>query len=412
MHIFKGFFKFHMLIYMTIIFAGFRTIFSREPIMNYQVYLDLLSLKEYRKFTFAAEARGCMQSTLSRRIMSEETTLDCVLFDRKAQELTYAGKLYLKHGAKLSRIKNALIDYIGDNNWSDQLLDFHAFSYVYEISHTGSITHAAENLYISQPALSQYINALENKLEKSLLNRHRGHCTFTDDGKRYLEIARAARKIDKSFMTELDCHLRRTSQKIRIALSRQTGSLMISRVISKFLTEFPQIEIDITEADTDRARELLLKDEVDMAILVVPGLSGYSLKYTKIYREELKLITPLNIADRFPGPIKLEELDGERFILQQEFTAVQHIVSSALRQHNCTPDVICRINLFRAMINMVESGTGIALLPEHILADYGENCHTVSLDPPIYYYLVYAIHNEEKCSDAMLRLMELLKEYN
>lgn len=380
--------------------------------MNYQVFMDLSALREHKKYILAAEARGCLQSTLSRRILTEETALECTLFDRKRQELTYAGKLYIRYGEKLCRIEKELYEFTGEENRSEQLMDFQAFSYVYEIAHTGNITHAAENLYISQPALSQYINALENRLGKNLLIRHRGQCTFTEDGKKYLDIVNAARKIDSGFRTELDIHLRRTSHKIRIALSRQTGSLMISRVISTFLQEYPHIEIDITEADTDRARELLLKDEVDMAILVVPGLSGHSLKYTKIYREELKLITPLSMKDTYPGPVQLESLDGERFILQQEFTAVQHIVSAVLKQHNCSPDVICRINLFRAMINMVSSGVGIALLPEHILEDYGQNCHAVSLDPPIYYYLVYAIHNEAKCSPAMSRLMELIKEFN
>jgi DNA-binding transcriptional LysR family regulator len=62
------------------------------------------------------------------------------------------------------------------------------------------------------------------------------------------------------------------------------------------------------------------------------------------------------------------------------------------------------------MVNMVESGTGIALMPSHVLEDYGENCHAVSLDPPIYYYLVYALHDEAKLSTAMKRLMELLTE--
>ena len=64
------------------------------------------------------------------------------------------------------------------------------------------------------------------------------------------------------------------------------------------------------------------------------------------------------------------------------------------------------------MANMVASGAGIALLPEHALLDYGKDCHVVSLEPPIYYYLVYAVQDVKRCSEAMKRLMELLKEYN
>lgn len=378
--------------------------------MNYQVYLDLEVLKEQKKFTLAAESRGCLQSTLSRRLLAEEVALECTLFDRKTHELTFAGKLYLKYGVKLEQIRKGLSEFVGDETRAEDAIDFRSFSYIYEIFQTGNITNAAENLYISQPALSQYLNSLERNFGKKLLNRHRGRCEFTDEGARYLTIVEAARKIDRGFKTELDTHLRRTSHKIRIALSRQTGSLMISRVLSTFLEEFPHIQIDITEVDTDRARELLLKDKVDMAILVVPGLSGGTLRYSKIYREELKLITPMNLEKRYPGPVRLEDLDGERFILQQEFTAVQHIVSAALRQHNCTPDVICRINLFRAMVNMVISGAGIALLPEHALSDYGRDFHVVSLEPPIYYYLVYAVQDVKRCSEAMKRLMELLKD--
>jgi DNA-binding transcriptional LysR family regulator len=64
------------------------------------------------------------------------------------------------------------------------------------------------------------------------------------------------------------------------------------------------------------------------------------------------------------------------------------------------------------MVNMVASGAGIALLPEHALSDYGRDFHVVSLEPPIYYYLVYAVQDVKRCSEAMKRLMELLKEYN
>jgi DNA-binding transcriptional LysR family regulator len=76
--------------------------------MNYQVYLDLSALKALNKFTLAAESRGCIQSTLSRRLLAEETALECILFDRKTHELTFAGKLYLKYGVKLEQIRKEL----------------------------------------------------------------------------------------------------------------------------------------------------------------------------------------------------------------------------------------------------------------------------------------------------------------
>jgi DNA-binding transcriptional LysR family regulator len=127
--------------------------------MNYEVYKDLYKLKEVKIFTLAAEERGCLQSTISRRILSEEKSLDCKLYDRKSQEITFAGKIYLKYGAKLRSIEQSLTEYVGKEKWNDKLLDFRAFSYVFEISRTENITRAAENLYISQPALSQYLYA-------------------------------------------------------------------------------------------------------------------------------------------------------------------------------------------------------------------------------------------------------------
>ena len=120
-------------------------------------------------------------------------------------------------------------------------------SYILSIAETGSLSAAAKELAISQPALSKYLSELEEELGTELFLRHKKHLYPTSAGKVYLDAAKriiAVKEQTYQMIAELSGGYQKT---ITIGVTPLRGSIAIARIFTQFHRRYPNVKIEMKE---------------------------------------------------------------------------------------------------------------------------------------------------------------------
>ena len=402
--------------------------------MNYLISKDLQALESEKNFQAAAAIRHSSQSNLSHRLKHEEQLYGILFYNRKTKALSAAGKEYLEYGRKMEQhILNmrkslypdafaVLYDVANTEEMMkeaekiqsklvriEDLYNDKSFTYVIKITEVKSLSRAASELFISQPALTQYLNNLEKRLQFQIFHRKKGNFELTGKGRIYYEYASIYKQLEHEFSVHIENRLRKSAKKITIALNRQTGSLFIARILPKFLKEFPDVTVNIIESDADLTRTLLLSGKADLGYMDTINLQDGQLEYTLLYETEMVMLMPESYEDKYSSQVRLGELENEKFIMYQPFTFTQHYIEKILETCKFVPNIVCRINLFPAVYTLVASGVGIAFMPKIMLPEKHPHVHVSTLNPREQYYIVCAIHNQTYIAPHILRMIEIMK---
>lgn len=181
-------------------------------------------------------------------------------------------------------------------------LEIEAFMAVYR---EGSITKAAEFLYINQSSLSTRLRTLEQELECTLFYRSKGsrHLSLTPAGKRFLPLARQYQKLETQMKA-----VRQPSfhdEMLRISSLNSIGSYLLPPVYQQFSNQWPEIRLDIKDISTAEARKALEWDELDIAFST---LSGNTEQITTISFLSEPMVFLCAAKSDYPDPVSLDDL--------------------------------------------------------------------------------------------------------
>ena len=165
-----------------------------------------------------------------------------------------------------------------------------------------SFTRAADELYVTQGAVSHQVKALEETLGVQLFNRKPQGLMITQAGQDYLEVVRDA--FDRLALGTDRLLQRQNSKILTVSTSRNFASKWLVHRLGKFAEAFPDIDLRISASShvVDFARE-----DVDVAIRNTSGkLSG--LEGTRLYKEELFPVCSPELAQRVSKPNAYSEI--------------------------------------------------------------------------------------------------------
>ncbi|MDD4796829.1 MAG: LysR family transcriptional regulator, partial [Eubacteriales bacterium] len=214
----------------------------------------------------------------------------------------------------------------------------------YYVVRSGNITGAAQQLYVSQPAVSQSIRQLENALGCRLFLRIPKGVVLTAEGETlYRHIARAMEQIELG-EKHLQAQLWLESGEIRIGASDMTLEYYLLKNLEEFHLRYPKVKISITNGPTPEALRILEADRIDFGVVSQPLSDGHGLKVTPVRPIEDIFICGKQWAQKLSLPLSAAQLETLPLILLEGGTSTRAYVDAH----------------FRAL--------GIALVPEFKLA--------------------------------------------
>ena len=250
-------------------------------------------------------------------------------------------------------------------------MDLHYLEYIIEIANMHSISRAAENLFITQSTLSQYLSRLESELGVSLFERRRNEMTLTPAGKLYVAACEQMLQQKRELYNQLSDMGQAKTGSFSVGITPQWGAVAYSHIIGKFYESYPNVTVKVTEETASPLIRMLQDGELDMAIIPLAENSSLPLESMLLQAEELILAIPkthakkLNLqnADGSFPRISIADLKNEPMIFSQSQTTIRKLEKQCFAACRVTPKIVAEINSHPASLVMVEQGIGSTFLP-------------------------------------------------
>ncbi|MBO0902610.1 LysR family transcriptional regulator [Jiella sonneratiae] len=243
----------------------------------------------------------------------------------------------------------------------DKLRIFHA------AAEAGSFTHAADALNLSQSAISRQVAALENEIGVPLFHRHARGLVLSEQGELLFQTANDVLKRLETVRMQLTETKEKPTGKLRVTTTVGLGSGWLTERAREFLELYPDLElqlvfdneeIDLTMRKADAAIRLRQPQQPDLI-------------QRRLFTVHLHVYAAPSYLARFGTPETVEDLDRHRIITFGEpapnYLRNLNTLETVGLPEGKSRSPILQINNLMAIRSAIESGTGLALLPDYMI---------------------------------------------
>ncbi len=281
-----------------------------------------------------------------------------------------------------------------------------AFEAFVKVMETGSISIAAELLFITQPAVTKRIHSLEDYFGVKL---------FESAG-RGIQPTHAAHSLlpkVKTWLNELGeihhtlSHEQTQVQgRLKIGTSHHIGLHHLAEPLKKFVQLFPQVTLDVHFVDSEQAHEQVLAGELELAFLTLPPAGDDRLSYVTIWNDPLVFVSaPFHpLAKQIQ--LNLEDLIAYPSLLPAAQTYTSQITLSEFEKNGLKPKITMSNNPLESIRMLVSIGLGWSVLPKTFL---NEDLKQLDLNLKMNRQLGMVWHPARIQSRAAEELIQLMK---
>ena len=249
-------------------------------------------------------------------------------------------------------------------------MDFPSLKAFVAVAECRSFSHAAERLFMTQPAISKRVASLEEDLGIALFDRLGRNIQLTEAGEKFLVSAR--RILDDITVSREEVHsLSATvSGRLRLATSHHIGIHRLPPVLKSFTQAHKDVELDLLFMDSELACEEVARGNIELAVVTLPNQVPSILRTQLVWPDPLSLVCardhPLAslVAD---GPISASQLVVHNAVLPARGTVTRDILLKALKPFGVNVETSLETNYLETIRMMVSVGLGWSALPDAML---------------------------------------------
>jgi DNA-binding transcriptional LysR family regulator len=233
-----------------------------------------------------------------------------------------------------------------------------------EVVHTGSITLAAQKLFLSQPSVTLQIQAMERELGVTVFERRGPVIKLTPDGETLYALSKPlVQGIDSLEANFAAQHGTLESGELNIGAGESTILYILPEAVRRFVTAYPRIQLKIHNETGRDGLKMLRADEIDLVVgsmLDVPD----DITYQPVVTFDPVLITPLDHPLAKHPNVTLEEISQYGLILPPRHLSTWRMVKYVFQQHNLTFRVTLEAGGWEVIKKYVELGMGISIVTD------------------------------------------------
>jgi len=234
-----------------------------------------------------------------------------------------------------------------------------------------SFSQAAEQLGVTQPAVSLQIRSLEKRLGVQLLDRSGRRVEPTEAGRRLYRGAQRLLAQEEQLLAELGDEAEgEVTGRLEIGASTGPGGTVLPRLLAEFQQRNPEVRVALSVFDTQHVIEQVARRELELGV-VGAKRRHRGVVFEPFYRDEVVLAVPR--GHRFAGrKVTLAELRGEPLVLMQEGAGVRQVIEEELRERGVRLrdlDVRLELGLQESARSAVIAGHGVTFISRAAIAD-------------------------------------------
>lgn len=283
----------------------------------------------------------------------------------------------------------------------------------YYVARAGSVTKAASELALSQPAVSQAIRQLERNLEVSLFHRAARGVRLTKEGgllfsyveKGYEQIELGERKVRQMQALELG--------EIRIGASDMTLQFYLLPFLERFHEEYPDIKVIVTNAPTPETLAFLEAGRIDFGVISTPFEASSEVKTIPVREIEDLFVAGRRFISYKNRMLDLQSLEGLPMIFLEKGTSTRRYMDAFLLENRVEVRPEFELATSDMIVQFALRSLGVGCVVRDFAEKYLESGQLFELRfnqiiPKREFCLAYG--TKEKLSPAAARLLEMAME--
>ncbi|MCI9283468.1 MAG: LysR family transcriptional regulator [Lachnospiraceae bacterium] len=303
-------------------------------------------------------------------------------------------------------------------------LNLREIEYVLTIAREGSITKAAQKLYVAQPSLSQTLKKVESEFSVSLFTRVKGRLKLTPEGEVFVKSGQEIERILKDLENTFSHLSNAESGKLTVGVPYLLGTLVAACIIPVYRERFPQIDLQLVESSSTELEQLLMDGAIDICVIPLP-FKFNAFPYHMFLQSRMVLLSSHDNEirkqcyrksphDHF-SYVDITRLNNAPFIIGHQGQRIRTINETIFKKARITPRIVMTSRNQETIKRMVANDIGYTFIPEHYLEIFGSfdylDCYYLEPDVDFAWKVVVAYYNDNHISTAMKHFLDITDDY-
>ncbi len=241
------------------------------------------------------------------------------------------------------------------------MLNFNQLRVFYHVAKRLNYTHAASDLFISQPAVTAQMKAFEAYCGFKVFKKKGRKNWLTDEGKSLFKYASTIFAIEKDIENAVDDMRRLNRGVLRIGTTKAYARYFMPLMLSAFHGKYPKIKIELNEGSSHEMALSLLEFKNEVAVIAKTGEID-EIRYIPFSQEEMVLVTAPDHPFTKKETINFKILSDVPFIMKDRGSGTRRLVDSLFEQKNCRPEILMEVSNTEFIKELVHRGDGVSLL--------------------------------------------------
>lgn len=233
------------------------------------------------------------------------------------------------------------------------------------VAYHASFTKAAEQLYISQPAVSKAIRNLEDEYKRTFFLRKRSSIELTEVGKAFLvyvdRILSIFAEMEEQFINQKEA----LPTAISFGVSTTLANYIIPKIIANFRLQYPKINFEIKSGNSEEIENLILNQQLDFGI-TEGNNTNRKLQFKKFIKDEIVLVTNANNVSIKNDTIDIKTLSTLPFIERESGSGTREMIYEFLKKSKIKKlNTVVTLNSTEAIKHFLYYSNSYALVSIH-----------------------------------------------
>ncbi|MCB5161814.1 LysR family transcriptional regulator [Marinomonas algarum] len=276
-----------------------------------------------------------------------------------------------------------------------------------KVAETASFSEAAVQLFVTQPAVSKRISALEGNLGVRLFDRIGRQVQLTEAGVRLLPKARKMAEDLQDIQRSMSLQMQDVSGELRLSTSHHVGLHRLPKSLKSFQENFPSAQLEIEFSQSEEAYQDVVKGRAELGIITLSNKDNALIESLPIWSDPLTCVVSRDHPLAHVKGLSLQELAQHACVLPNKNTFTRQIAEQAFGKQDLKPLVRMSTNNLETLAMLVGIGWGWSLLPSTLVDE--KLCVLAIEDLNVERKLGVIYHKQRTLSRAALAFIDLLK---
>ncbi len=278
------------------------------------------------------------------------------------------------------------------------------------VAESGSFSGAAEQLFLTQPAISKRVALLERHLDTPLFDRVGRQITLTQAGQSLLGNARRILQQVADAERDVADLSGAVRGKLSLATSHHIGLHRLPPGLRRFTADYPEVKLDLHFLDSEQAYQEVLHGRFDLAVVTLALEADPRIHSRTLWQDQLHFVAAAGHPLTKQEALTLADLSPHQAIMPDQHTYTTRLIQQLFDRQHQSLDVTMVTNHLDTIKMMVSIGLGWGVLPHTLIDDQVQILPVQA--PTLTRPLGCVYHRQRSLSNAARIFLELLASIN